>query len=320
MSRAAVYSVAMALLGAVACSGDHDPAAADGGTDSQVDGSAQAACSGSQEIPDPDTMYTFEHDGIQRSYRLHVPSGYQLGTAVPLVLNFHGYTSSADQQQYLSVMDDVADSEGFAVAYPQGSGGVPSWNAGACCGAAAQDGIDDVGFVSAVLDHVSTRLCIDPRRVYSTGLSNGGFLSHRLACELSDRIAAIAPVAGVIGIAECEPSRSVPVLQIHGTDDTLVPYEGSEAYGFPSVADTVAGWAERNGCTGDPQSTFAQGDASCQAWTDCGGGATVELCTIDEGGHTWPGGLVPVALGKTSMDLSASEWMWQFFQSHSLPE
>src|SRR5690606_3308049 len=143
-----------------------------------------------------------------------------------LVLNFHGFTSADWQEALLTRMDREVDARGVIVAYPQGV--ATSWNAGACCGTAWADAVDDVGFVRALIEHLEAEYCIDARGVDATGMSNGGFLSHRLACELSDRIAAIAPVAGVLGVdpASCAPSRPVPVWQFHGTEDPLVPYEG----------------------------------------------------------------------------------------------
>jgi polyhydroxybutyrate depolymerase len=275
-------------------------------------------CAPDAEIPDSDVTYTMQHDGLERSYRLHLPSDYDRA-ATPLVFNFHGFTSGPVEQEYYSVMSETADREGFAVAYPQGTGAPASWDAGACCGSAVTDEVDDIGFVSAMIDAIGDSICLDRARVYSTGLSNGAFLSHRLACELSDRIAAVAPVAGVMGMETCEPSRAVPVLSFHGTDDALVPFDGSEQMGFPSVEDTLAGWAERDDCTGEPTVTFDDGDAHCEAWDACAGGAAVELCVIDGGGHTWPGGRVPAVVGKTSTDISATERMWDFFAAHPLP-
>ena len=298
-----------------------------GGGDGPGEGAADAdpgtelvgPCAPDAEIPESDIDYTLEHGGVERRYRLHLPEGYDRAST-PLVFNFHGFTSSATDQEYYSVMDETADREGFAVAYPQGTGVPASWNAGACCGSAVEEDVDDVGFVSAMIDAIGESVCLDPARVYSTGLSNGGFLSYRLACELSDRIAAIAPVAGVMGMETCEPTRAVPVMHFHGTADALVPYGGGGATGFASVDATVGDWVERDGCSGEPEVTFDDGDAHCEAWTGCAEGSAVELCVIDGGGHTWPGGRVPAVVGVTSDDLSASERMWDFFAAHPLPQ
>lgn len=311
-------SLFLALAAApTACSfGDDGPGA--GKADADPGNPLVGACAPDAAIPESDVAYTLSHGGLERTYRLHLPEGYDR-SPTPLVFNFHGYTSNPVAQEYYSVMSETADREGFAVAYPQGTGVPASWNAGVCCGSAVDDQVDDIGFVAAMIDAIGESVCLDTARVYSTGLSNGGFLSHRLACELSDRIAAIAPVAGVMGMESCEPSRAVPVMQFHGTADTLVPMEGSEQLGFPSVDATLADWAERDGCSGDPTVTFEDGDARCEAWSDCAEGSAVELCVIEGGGHTWPGGRVPAAVGVTSNDLSASERMWDFFAAHPLP-
>jgi polyhydroxybutyrate depolymerase len=212
-------------------------------------------------------------------------------------------------------MNDDSDARGFVAVYPQGTGLAPSWNAGACCGAAASSNTDDVQFASDLIDELERRLCVDPARVFSTGMSNGGFLSHRLGCELADRIAAIGPVAGVMGIDACDPARPIPVIHFHGTSDTVVPYTGSTALGFRSVADTIDGWAERNGCTGDLEPLSENGDSRCEQVAGCPAGAEVILCTVEAGGHTWPGGTPVPLLGKTTADLDANETMWQLFES-----
>ena len=326
MARRGICVIGLAaLLAGPACGSDDDGAGdgdGTGGGDGDGAGGADAAplvgaCAPDAAIPETGER-TISFGGQDRTYHLHVPSGYDRAPTA-LVLNFHGFTSNAGQQEYFSVMSEAADREGFAVAYPQGTGVSPSWNAGLCCGSAAQNEVDDVGLTAAIIDAVAAEMCLDPARVYSTGFSNGGFLSHRLACELSDRIAAIAPVAGVMGIEECNPGRPVPVLHFHGTADALVPIDGGGVSGFPSVAETVDDWAERDGCSGEPQVSFDEGDAHCERRDACDQGAAVELCVIDGGGHTWPGGRVPAAAGKTSTDISATDRMWAFFRDHPMP-
>jgi polyhydroxybutyrate depolymerase len=260
-----------------------------------------------------DVDVTLDHGGQRRAYRIHVPPSYDGTEALPLVLNFHGYTQTPEQQMAATRMNAEADDEGFIAVHPEGQG--RSWNAGACCGDAAEEGLDDVGFVRAILDDVASRVCVDRRRVYATGMSNGGFLSHRLACEASDVIAAVAPVAGVLGIpaAECTPSRAIPVLHFHGTWDLLVPQEGRADLGFPSVEDTMTGWATRNGCTGEPAETYAMGDSRCETWSACTDGVEVGVCIIERGGHSWPGGV-----GDGS-DINATDAMWSFLSGFALP-
>lgn len=270
-------------------------------------------------------LFTFTHDGLFRRTYLHVPESYDPTAGTMLVLNFHGFTSANWQQALLTRMGEEAEARGFVVAYPQGVG--VSWNAGDCCGTAWTDAVDDVGFVSALIDRLSAEYCIDPRRIFATGMSNGGFMSHRLACELSDRIAAIAPVAGVIGVepAGCTPERPVPVWQFHGTEDLLVPYEGGTpvlndlgtGLVFRSVAETMEHWATHNGCGVETTAFYEEGDSTCVEWSGCE--APTRLCTVDGGGHTWPGGLPIPFLGRTTRDLDATNAMLDFFTAHPMP-
>ena len=276
----------------------------------------QSGCTGKLAQP-ADATWTVLSSGMSRTANVHVPPNYDPTKPTPVVLNFHGFTSNAAQEALLSNMSAKADAEGFVVVYPEGLDS--SWNAGACCGLSAQNGVADVQFVSDLIDSLEVQLCVDAKRVFATGMSNGAFLSHRLGCELSDRVAAIAPVAGVLGVPQCNPKRPVPVMHFHGTADPLVPYDGSATLGFPAVSDTFAGWASRDGCTGDPAKTYDNGDAHCATYASCNAGATVTLCTIDNGGHTWPGGLPVPSLGYTTTDISATDAMWTFFTEHPLP-
>lgn len=262
----------------------------------------------------------------ERSFRVHVPPGYVHGRPTPLVLMFHGGGGSADQFQNRSArMDAVADREGFITVYPEGTGVLATWNGGICCGRAAQDDIDDVAFVDALLDHLESALCVDRTRVFASGMSNGAILSHRLACELSERISAIAPVAGTIGVANCAPTRDVPVMQIHGSEDGHVPWEGGVGCGptatsFVSVPESMEGWRTRNGCDATSRATFTQGNGSCAAYEGCS--AAVELCTINGAGHSWPGGEASANVtecpddGPQSESFSASEAVWRFFSQN----
>jgi polyhydroxybutyrate depolymerase len=276
-----------------------------------VDGTLDAT------VTEVDLMF----DGVQRRYELHVPPAYDGSTPLPLVLNFHGFTSSAAQQRVFSEMDLTADSRGFVVAYPDGLDA--SWNAGVCCGTSARNGVDDVGFARAVIDDIAARGCIDRSRVYATGMSNGGFLSHRLACEASDLIAAIAPVAGVLGIdsSACTPSRPVPVVHFHGTADAVVQYDGGCDVCLSdseSVVDTIAGWVARNGCTEASEVVLRTGSVMCETTGGCDGEASVTLCTIAGGGHCWPGNLF-CPFGESTDDISANEVMLDLFETVRLP-
>lgn len=276
-----------------------------------------ATCTGKSAPAMADDTWTISSGGLMRTANVHVPTSYDPTAGMPLVLDFHGYSSNADQEALLSGMNGKADSAGFIAIHPEGTNN--SWNAGSCCGQAATDGVDDIGFVKDLLDTAADCLCIDAHRIFVTGMSNGGFLSNRIGCEMADRIAAIAPVAGVLGMPACTPSRPMPVIHFHGTADTLVPYNGNPAEGFIAVPDDFANWGARDACTDTPSSTFSNGDSACSSYLHCGGGAQVTLCTVQNGGHTWPGGLPVPSLGYTTTDLSATDAMWSFFLAHPLP-
>jgi polyhydroxybutyrate depolymerase len=282
-----------------------------------IDAPAAVTCEGKSTQP-LDSIWMIEHAGMTRTIRVHVPASYDPARPTPVVLDFHGYTMSAQAQEDMTRLPAKSDAAGFISVTPDGTGSLRGWNAGACCGTPAQTGLDDVGFVNLLLDQLEARLCVDTRRVFATGFSNGGFLSHRLACEASTRIAAIAPVAGMMGIDDCNPTRAVPVLHFHGTADTIVPYAGGGASGFRSAADTDAGWAMRNGCDAATIETFARGDSRCVSHAGCDGGSEVTLCTITGGGHTWPGGGYFPG-GHITTDLSATDAMWAFFAAHPMP-
>lgn len=293
---------------------------ADGGAE-DADGAPPApperSCQGKEKLAG-DVDWTVS----QRTVHVHVPASYDPTKATAVVLDFHGYTSNGNQQATYAGMNAKSDSAGFIAVHPEGTGIVQSWNAGVCCGTASSTGVDDVAFVSAILDELTTKLCVEPKRVFATGMSNGGFLAHRLACELTGRIAAIAPVAGVMGVSSCAPVRPVPVMQFHGTSDNLVPYGGNAAIGYPSVATTIAKWAELNGCTSAAVESFKSGDVQCMTHSQCSANGDVTLCTVTGGGHTWPGSSTSLGipgLGKTTQSINATDAMWDFFQKHPMP-
>jgi polyhydroxybutyrate depolymerase len=218
---------------------------------------------------------------------------------VPLLVNFHGLTSNAWQEAWLSGTDAAADQNGFVVVYPEGV--QSSFNAIGCCGQAGQQGIDDIGFTRALVADVEAKACIDAKRVYATGMSNGGFMSFRMACSAADLFAAVAPVAGAIASSDCSPSRPVPVIAFHGDADNIVDYASGQA--------AVAMLRGKNGCTGEPTRTM-YGTAYCDRWTACAGGTAVELCTFPGFGHWWPG---------TANGHAATPAMWEFLSKYALP-
>jgi polyhydroxybutyrate depolymerase len=188
--------------------------------------------------------------------------------------------------------------------------------------------VDDVGFVRALIDHLEQQACIDRRRVYAAGMSNGAILSHRLACDAADRIRAIGTVAGTNMAPSCAPARPVPVMHIHGSDDAFVPVGGGLGCGpggvaYTSVADTVSGWSARDGCTGSAFTRLVEGDVTCTRFGACPAGTDVDLCIVAAGGHQWPGGTPPVVpgigsclFGYQTQAFSASHALWEFFAAY----
>jgi polyhydroxybutyrate depolymerase len=266
--------------------------------------------------------------GLARVAHLHVPTLYDPTSGAMLVLAFHGFFETGALQEVQSRMDPSSDAKGYIVAYPEGIAN--SWNAGDCCGDAWTNSVDDVQFTRDLLAAIENDYCIDPKRIFATGFSNGGFFAHRLGCEMSDVFGAIAPVSGVLGIdpSSCLPTRPIPVLDFHGTADPIVPYDGGTpiipidvagVLDFRSVTDTLDFWINENGCLAPETTIFTNGDATCMQWGLCKGGADVVHCKIDQGGHQWPGGVALPVVGKCSTDISATDTIYDFFAAHPLP-
>jgi polyhydroxybutyrate depolymerase len=271
------------------------------------------------------------HDGLMRKVLVHVPAGYDPARPAPLVLAFHGGGGHAeymaDDARYGLVAR--AEREGFVVAFPNGfsrfpRGRLATWNAGGCCGEARDRAVDDVGFVRAVVARVKALAAIDDARVFATGMSNGGMLAHRLACEAPDVFRAVASVAGTDATTSCAPARPISVLHIHARNDTHVLFEGgagrdafrdaSKVMDFVSVPETVARWVKRNRCDAAPRRILKRPGAFCEAYSGCAGGVSVQLCVTEQGGHSWPGAKT-VRRGKeaASRALDANEVIWDFF-------
>jgi polyhydroxybutyrate depolymerase len=271
--------------------------------------------------------------GLERDYLVHVPAAYEGTKAAAVVLAFHGGLSNAAQMVHFCGLSDKADQAGFIAVYPNGTGlkeGAYTWNAGNCCGYAQRQNIDDVGFVRAVLDDLAGVARIDSRRVYATGMSNGGLVAYRLAAELSDRIAAIAPVAGPMGTETCKPSRPVSVMHFHGTDDRFAPFDGGQGersvsqIHFFSVKHSIDNWVGANGCPREPivTSLDSKVDDGTKVTRSLYGpgkaGAEVVLYRIEGAGHTWPGRKPSLLfLGKSTLNILANDLMWEFFEKHA---
>lgn len=260
-----------------------DAGLADAGT---PDAGAALRCSGKTGLGG-DSNRMIASGGRMRRVEWRVPSSYDGGFAVPLVLVFHGYTAMPVDIRFQSRFDEVAEDAGFIAAFPAGVG--DSWNGGVCCGLSRLQNVDDVQYVRDLLAVLEREYCIDPSRIHAAGFSNGGFFTHRLGCELSDRLASIAVASGQVGVP-CTPPRTMPVIQTHGTNDPIVPYGGNPALMFPSTVMTMNGWAARNGCS--VASVVLSDDAGVrvETWPGCRDGAEVTLHTVAGAAHDWFGG------------------------------
>jgi polyhydroxybutyrate depolymerase len=268
--------------------------------------------------------------GLTRTYHVHLPPAVATGKPLPLPLLLHGRLGDGAGQAKLTDFDAVADQYGFIAVYPDGY--QRSWADGRGTTPADKAGVDDVAFPGAVLDAVEAKERVNTTRIYVAGMSNGGFMTERLGCDLARRFAAIAVVAANFDqrlAARCAPEHPLPAILIHGSDDPLVPEAGGDLNGAPllSTPDTVARWAALAGCTPAPAAvalpTLVNDGASVTraTYAGCHGGAQVVYYDVLGGGHTWPGGLqyLPASvIGKTSRDLDASQTIWRFFAGYHL--
>ncbi|HEX2737980.1 MAG TPA: PHB depolymerase family esterase [Acidimicrobiia bacterium] len=279
------------------------------------------------------------HGGRTRNFRLHVPT--DLGERpVPLVIQLHGGGGAGRGIDRLTRFHDLADHERFVVVAP--SGVARNWNDGRIAPRmrAAMKGVDDVGFIATLIDSIAARAPIDRRRVYGVGMSNGAMMAGRLACQLSERIAAIAQIAGTAAADAaqwCHPGRPVPVMQIHGTADPLVPYEGGPLGGgrhgrrrlqgrlegrgvVMGVDDWASLWVANNNADGPAVSNVGD-DVSVRTWRGTDRQSDLEFWRIEHGGHTWPGGsqyLPERVIGPTSKTFDATPTIWRFLSAHAL--
>jgi polyhydroxybutyrate depolymerase len=280
---------------------------------------------------------TLQVDGRERSYLVHVPPKYDPKKPTPLVLALHGAWTNGPITALYSGLNRTADEQNFIAVYPNGTGLRDTalfWNSGHLDKPVfGIQQVDDVKFIGALLDDLGTVTNIDPKRVFATGISNGGMMCYRLAAELSDRIAAIAPISGTLCLDDCHPKRPVSVLHFHGTQDKLVPYDGGRSAArdllhCKSVDESVQTWAKLDGCPETPkiESLPSKVDDGTKIRRHAFGtgkdGSEVVLIEIEGGGHTWPGrpslaGL-DAALGKTTGNISANDVMWDFFQRHPM--
>jgi polyhydroxybutyrate depolymerase len=263
--------------------------------------------------------------GIMRTLRVYVPAIYDGQTPRPLVFNFHGSPQTAVNFENMTKFRSVADTANFILITPNGTviGAGQGWN-----NYPSGSDVDDVLFVSDMIDYLKGKYNIDTARVYSAGYSNGGMMGYELACKLSGRIAAVASVAGSMEVGRlqaCAPSKSVPILEIHGTNDPLVPYEGGVNSGITlaAVDSVLKFWVGKNQCDAAPDISDIPNSVTNDfstvkrhVWPNCAAGSSVELLKITGvgAGHTWPGLSTP----NTNRDIIADQEIWRFFLKHKL--
>ncbi|MDP8224324.1 MAG: PHB depolymerase family esterase [Candidatus Lernaella stagnicola] len=276
---------------------------------------------------------SFSHAGRTRQYRLVIPPAYDGKTALPLVMVFHGGGGNARRAEQTTGFSQKAIREGFFVVYPEGVGRLPTrhklltWNTGNCCGYAKEINSDDVGFVRKLLVTLKQDYRIDAKRVFATGISNGGMMAYRLGCEMAGEIAAVAPVAGAMNVSTCGPGAPVSVIVFHGVRDNRVLYSGGaprvQIDPHPRVDRPVSYaasfWAAHNGCDAQPQ-RLEQGMILHETYTSCRPGVGLEVYTLKNGRHAWPGGQRAWVGGdEPSREISATDLMWDFFRRHPRP-
>jgi polyhydroxybutyrate depolymerase len=281
-----------------------------------IGAAAFASIAAAQDAPVPDSCALRESRGVadhrlqsggrERTYRLFVPPGYDGRTRLPLVLDLHGSGGTAAGQALNTRFEELAAREGVLVATLQAVMQGNRWNV-----PVSEEGPDDVLYVADVIDDVAARVCTDLTRVYATGFSGGARMSSLLACRLNDRIAAIAPMAGLRWPGPCE-GRPIPVLTFHGLADQQNPYDGHvESRGaewLESVPEALFRWSRHNGCSGEPELADPDGPLSTLSYAGCSNGAEVRLVRIDRLGHVW---------ARNEVDATAE--IWSFFSRHRLP-
>jgi polyhydroxybutyrate depolymerase len=262
---------------------------------------------------------TIKINNRERSYLIHIPDSVRKNKPAPLVIVIHGAQANAQKAEQITGMSVKSENEGFIVAYPNGTGiknykGTKTWNAGNCCGPAYIMQINDVGFISELINEIQKNYNIDKKRIYILGISNGGMLAYILTCKLSDKIASIADITGAMNITDCSPTQPVSVLIVHGTADPVIRYEGGKPLNNPDwirrldnpTSYALSFWSRYNQCSQTPTRN-QYGDIIKETYTNCSNETEVTLYTIVGGGHYYP---------ETINNRSSADIVWEFFKSH----
>lgn len=259
--------------------------------------------------PGADVNGTVTSGGVQRTYLLHIPQGYNPTTALPLVLNLPGTGMTGKEEETLTHMSTTADASHFLVVYPTGSGSTLTWN---------MTNKNDMTFLSTLVTALEGQLCVDTTRVDVTGMSVGASMVYFMACNTLPWLAAIAPVDSTLPMAQfqCKMAHPTPLIAFNGKLDPIIPYNG--ASWMPPIPPTIAGWAKAVGCPSISQNGLSQGDVVAAYYAPCGTGADTELYTVTDGGHQWPGGVTIPGLGFNTKVIDASALIAQFFLTHPL--
>jgi polyhydroxybutyrate depolymerase len=267
---------------------------------------------------------------LNRTFILVLPSNYyDSNTKFPLVIAMHGGGGSAKQMEESYELPQKAESEKYIMVYPDGvqSDGIlkaRTWNAGICCEYAMEQNIDDVGFLSKMIDEIVENYRVNSKQVFATGMSNGGMMAYRLACELSGKIAAIAPVACTLAtIGDCKPNKAIPIIHFHSELDKHVPFGGGvgiRGINYPAVEKGLNTWANLNFCKTKAKVEVDNEKYKKTSWSDCNSNAEINFYLTKDGGHSWPG-ISKVRIGgdDPSTALNANDLIFDFFKKHSLP-
>lgn len=265
---------------------------------------AAPAATAAATIPPGDSTRKLTVDGLERSYLVHIPRGLDRSRPVPVLFAFHGADMAPEEMQLVTGFNEIADKDKFIVVYPEGIG--QSWNVRLCCGEAADKNVNDPAFIRQIVSDLESFTRLDPKRIYAMGFSNGGAFVYRVACEMSDVFAGIAPVAGGMVFRPCQPKQPISLLIVHGLDDTTLPYTGGGQSNVPPVEQIIDDWMKLDGCTGAAQVDYPMKIVKHSVYGSCQSGTAVELYAIDKLGHDWP----PKEI------LPVSQIVWDFFVAH----